>query len=494
MKKLFTILTMLTLVTLLSSCMPDSKGSSKSRWLNTFDTTDDTTGEEETEETVTVERPEGVELESDYCACKEKVAYNIGNCDSFCSDKNDLDLTLYVNVTLGTDILLNESLGDLYNWCNVELSTDELVPSCQLVADYNNSDTALEASISSGSTQFSSVITTLDYDKTYLIHLEEKVSGVKSSTIQLRLKESIDTSTPLGPLQVTPLNMYTCITRSGTTTGSDNYYEQGAMNHYYFPDYAEPPNLPAGNDFLFCHDVNKYGNTDSADYPRLFLEDGFMHFWSETDIRFYDQDENGKLDVNDDIETSLEDDYGVTGASINIFTEFQWWNYPGAESTTRMGYVMQPWIDNDGNPFCPTSDNYNTAEPTFQILKDLVGADTEGLYLAEKESESFVADDGTVTVLPPDYMLIRQGLLNQIWFYTDDDMTPIPADGAASEFKQIKYYWPADTVNPLTKKSYQKTYLVKSPSQIGSSDDGVDGLRTSVTPSDKRIACVPKMQ
>ena len=487
------ILTLMMITTIISGCLPQgSGGGKKSHWLNQVTIATPTATATATA-TATPSRPSGVVLEADYCACMTKLSYSLGNCDSFCSDKNDSQLTLYVNVTLGDEIVLN-GMSDLKEWCTKELNTTDTSPGCRLDYEYNNSTQYLEMNMADGSAQFSVNISSLSYNRTYLLNVEETTSGVKSSTIQLRLKEPVVDEEPLGPLQITPMNLYTCITRSGTTVSGSNYYAMGAMSHYYYPDNGEPPNLSGSRDFLFCHDINKYGLIDHAEYPRLMLDDSFMHFWAESDIRFYDQDLDGKLDVNNYIENKLLSDYGVSGSSINIFVEFDWFNYPMAESAVRMGYIMQPWVDSGGDPFCPTTAQYETSEPVFQILKDLVGTDTEALYLAVKESESITDSNGTVTDMPPDYLLIREGLLKQLWFYLSNG-TPIPADENASQFKTVMFYWPPDTTYPLVKKSYQRTYTVRAPSQISdSSNDAVTGLRTVVTPSDKRIGCVPKMQ
>ncbi len=41
----------------------------------------------------------------------------------------------------------------------------------------------------------------------------------------------------------------------------------------------------------------------------------------------------------------------------------------------------------------------------------------EGLYMAEKEPVQLTDEDGTVVQAPLDVLLIREGLLNKIWFY-----------------------------------------------------------------------------
>lgn len=472
-------------------CLPEGGGSSKSRWLNQVRSTSTPTATATA--TATPSRPEGITIEADYCACMDNQAYSLGNCDSFCSDKSTDELTLYLNISLEDEVILN-GMSDLEDWCTTELNTTDVSPSCNLIYEYGGNESKISLSPDDDEEQLEIPITALSYDRTYLISIEETTSGVRSSTIQLRLKEPVEDEESMGPLQITPMNLYTCITRSGTTVSGNNYYEMGAMSHYYYPDYSEPSNLSGSLSFLFCHDINKYGSIDRAGTPRLYLESSFMHFWSETDVRTYDADNDGKLDVNNYIENKLSQDYGVTGSSINIFIEFDWFDSPMSESAIRMGYIMQPWVDDGGDPYCPTSDHYYTDEPVFQILRDLVGVDTEGLYLAVKESESLTDSNGDVTELPPDYLLMREGLLKQLWFYMDNG-TPIPADDNAAKFKTVMFYWPADTTYPLVKKSYQRAYYVRSPSQISDEDnDAVTGLRTTVSPADKRIGCIPKLQ
>jgi hypothetical protein len=153
---------------------------------------------------------------------------------------------------------------------------------------------------------------------------------------------------------------------------------------------------------------------------------------------------------------------------------------------------MQPWINGTtGRAFCPTQENYNGTDPTFKIMKDVVGVDTEGLYLAEKEPEVLTTDDGTSTPAPQDVLIIREGLLKQIWFYYENNTHFVP-DAITATQKTIYFYWPADPINPLIRKSTQKIYTVRAPDEIGKNGSQT-GLTSTIRPSDRRFGCVPAL-
>ncbi len=190
---------------------------------------------------------------------------------------------------------------------------------------------------------------------------------------------------------------------------------------------------------------------------------------------------------------------------VNIFGEFRWPSAPanpstsdgasagGAASPTQaplLGFFMQPWIDSStGRGYCPKQAQYNGTDPLFRILKEVVGVDTEGLYIALKEEEILNTSSGTAVPAPQDILFIREGLLRQIWFYYENGQHFTPNDTTANQ-KTIMFYWPADPVNPYVKKSTQKIYTIRASDSLSAAQNA-GALRTSIRPPDKRFGCVP---
>ena len=149
------------------------------------------------------------------------------------------------------------------------------------------------------------------------MNLVEKTSGAQSTAFQIRRVNpppsssnngyfDIDSLYNLGPLQMIPISQYSCITRSGQTTDEGSFYKSAARVHYYFPSINAPAALAPGSNFLICHDTQTYGENDSTAYPRLELNPHIFTFWSYNDIRFFDQNQNSKLDINDILETNTK--------------------------------------------------------------------------------------------------------------------------------------------------------------------------------------------
>jgi hypothetical protein len=217
-----------------------------------------------------------------------------------------------------------------------------------------------------------------------------------------------------------------------------------------------------------------------------------MALWDLSDIRFADQNSDSRSDINDTIQKKLLDDYGIN-KTINIFGLLTWPNMPNIDGNTpNLGYYMVPWIDPvSGRAFCPNQENYNSSDKLFNILKEVVGVSTEGMYMAVKEPE-LLTNDGNETVLAPtDIMIIRENLLKKIWFYYEDNQHLVPDEITATQ-KTIHFYWPADVGSPYIQKSTQKIYTIRRPSELDVGA-GQTGIPTTVAPADKRFGCMPAL-
>ena len=485
---------------LLPACMEDSPR--KGRPLIEDYSSDTGTEEEEESSDVFVRPTDQIYIDS-FCACLNGTSDILNNCDSYCASKpNNATPTLYVSVSLSDEILLNEQLGSLERWCNAEILNEDgegdVSPSCKLrVTDgINSSD--LDMSMSSGANAFTVNINELSIYTTYKATIVETVSGAKSKSFQLyRIDPDESSSTTTSPLQVIPISQYSCLTRSGYTSDSgDDYFEMAMRLHYYYASDESPTPLAAGNNFLMCHDprLPGQGNTDSALYPRFELIEQDFYLWNKNDVRFYDvYPTDGVMDIHALLKQKLQDEYSIT-QDIDIFGEFRWSIGPeSSDSNILMGYYMKPWLDSTTNRgFCPTQTHYYSSTPMFNVLREVLGGiDTEAIYLAVKEKEVLYDNDGNIVETPDDILIIREGLLKQIWFYYQNGQHYEPTEITAGQ-KTIMFYYPPDVNNPYIKQSTQKLYTVKSPENISSGTSSTTGLRTTISPPDKRFGCVPK--
>jgi hypothetical protein len=446
-------------------------------------------------------------IKRDFCVCLKAKPDALGNCNSFCATKSadKTDAILYGSVTLSADLNLNEKFNNLDKWCKATVNNVE--GACRLQLTNESGSSFLNFTTTPGSNSFSAILTgAVDYNKTYAVKILEQNSVAVSDNIQVRRKKYTDTVSASGSLKIVPTSMYSCISRSacvGPTQGdiscpalgttNDFAFLNAARSHFFFASNSKPPAVPASETAFFCHDIILNGIIDSSLFDRLELIPTHFLVWDQSDIRFYDQDSTNKLDVNEIIEKRLLEEYSVS-KTINLFAELKWPNSlsAGANNTPRMGYFMQPWIDQQsGLGFCPTEQHYLSNDGLFRILGEVVGTKTEGIYLAERDPEVIVGADGKAVTVPTDIMIVREGLLKRIWFYRESNQFFEPTEQTATQ-KTIQFFWPADTVNPFVKKSTQRLYTIKRPEDIGAGSTST-AIPTSVRPPDKRFGCVPAL-
>ncbi len=446
-------------------------------------------------------RPDGeVYLSGDLCACQNGLPASINGCETTCADKaSTTDVTLFGKVTLGPNILLNEELGNLYNWCNAEITgSDYTGPGCKL--EFSDGDTTdyAEITIPVGSNTFSVVLSTtsMKQNQTYIVKIVERESGsfASSNAKQLSLKEyEEDDTDPLGPLNITPVSQYSCILRQ-TSTDPDNgdvTYVTIAKQHYYYSSGNTPPSLPDDTPQYLCHDEQTYGEDDSVLYPRLELSQPFV-MWNQDDTRFNDSDSDGVIDVNE----KITEDYKVATGNVSdssidlqLFSVFPWNSIPaidGWRSSTQanLGLIMIPFVNNQNLAECPDQQDYIGDNPLYNVIGDYVGVDTEGLYMAE--SEPYQDSQGNTII---DIIMIKETNLKQTWFYYEDGKFLKP-DTTTSRTKTIHFFYPLDKDAPFIQKASQVLYTVRYPDEIGT--DGVTtGIVTGNRPPDNRFACIP---
>lgn len=484
------------------ACMDNASRKGKPT-IDDFESLVDTDGPVVEETHQYVSRPtKEVFLQSDFCACVNGKSDIMSNCDATCAGKaNTADPTLYVKASLGETILLNETLGSLKKWCEGEIDDGNASPKCFLrIQDRDGSSEDRPVNVATNSNLFTASLANLSYNKTYHATLVEITSGAVSDTIQfIRMEPSTTDTIITGPLKTTLVSQYTCMQRSGSSAGPS--FENVIRQYYYFTDYNVPAALPATaaqsvEPFIFCHDINLFGNWDKSTFERLeHIPDHFI-IWDQSDRRLYDTNGNGKLDVNELIENEIKR-LGFSTSGVNLFsTPLQWPNMPTTSDSTlnvkpNIGYWITPFTDSlTGRSYCPTRVHYTSSDPIAKALGNVVGVETEGIFLAVKEAETLFDENGMPVTTPPGIMLIREGLLKKIWFYIQNG-NYYQADAVTATQKSVMFHWPANPDSPYVKTADQRLYTIRSPQELSEGTSGSE-LRTNVPTTDKRLGCIPK--
>jgi len=508
-KKIFTFVLLLTLLATVTACMDDAPRDrptfNNSSVSNTTDGTDTTDTD-----TFDGSRPDGaVFLQAGFCGCKAGEAITLGNCDNFCASKSsEQNAILYINTIVNNEISLNEDLKDLYGWCNNAIINPDTGESAS-----GNASCVIRAKDSSGvvgeltlnpvksgdSPTIEVDITNLALDKTYRVSIVEVSSGSSSDMIQVRRFSEPFDEVIKGPLWTEPINQYTCFSRLLEQQDSDLFYVGISRVMFYFNSETRPDPLPAGVADFYCHDYFKYGTTPIND-PLLEETPQAFTLWDIWDPRFFDYDSNNILTIHEILQNKvIEQGYNMDTAP-EVFFKFTWPTGvdvsqldTGSGSTSSstntedpdkaLGYYMTPWVDqNTFKAYCPKQAHYYSTNQLFVAMREVVGVDTEGLYVAKQAGAST-------------YMLIKESLLKSIWFYIESGQHVEPNNDTVTG-KQVQFYWPADPLSPFIKKSHQQVYTIKAASDlntISSGQAGSNGAPSNYPPHDKRIGCVPAL-
>lgn len=456
-------------------------------------------------------RPTGaIFFKSDFCACKDNKPVSYGNCSSFCSGKNTAGAeTLFASFSVTEDISLS-GLGNVYAWCKTPFTTDTQNPECKLEAkDEAGNITYVEVNnILNSNSITANIQDNIAYDKTYVLTLVEMSSKSRSNSVQI-VKFSTDVTSPtLGPLKNAPISQYTCMVREFSTDDStgDIFYDQAYRMHFYYIPRIPPAPIPAGSANLICHDIFNplYGAVDDELFPRFEAIPGVFNLWDTTDPRFYDNNGSGGIDVNELIIQKTKNFGGTIPTGTNFFSKFFWPGAPnlsedaGNSNTTQpLGYYMAPWIDQSTyKSYCLNSTHYNSSNPLYKAMRDIIGVDTEGLYIGEKAAESVTDSNGNVTTGFKDYILIRETDLKAVWFYIKGNVPTAPTDDNVAN-NAIYFYYPLNKVSPFVKTSTQRIFRVRGANELGNSNmteggSTSTGSSTSYPPHDRKIGCVPK--
>ncbi len=466
------------------------------------------TGDEVEDPVDKILRPSNAILfQSDFCGCQDGKVITYGNCAAFCATKpNTAGAEIfYANFSVTEEISLS-GLGSVYGWCTAPLPEEETIPKCIIEAkDDTGTITSLDVVPITDSNSITSSLDQLDNDKTYVLTLVESVSGARSNSVQI-VKFSAGTPLPiLGVLKNAPITQYACLVRefSTDTNTGDIYYDSAYRVHFYFLPRIPPAPIPAGQSDLICHDVPTYGTIDDVLFPRLEAIPGVFNLWDTSDPRFYDNDGNTIIDVNDVIAQKTSNFGGSIPTGTNFFLQFFWPGSPtlseeagNTTSTQPLGYYMAPWIDSlTFKSYCLNSTHYNSTNALFKAMRDIISVDTEGLYIGEKAAETVIGTNGPTTGLK-DYILIRETDLKQVWFYLNNGVPTAPTDANVANVP-VYFYYPLNFASPFVKSSTQRIFQVKGANELNNASVTTGGANstgasTTYPPHDRKIGCVPK--
>lgn len=507
MKNLMRSLNILILLIAAVSCTDNIPRGRPTLELSDSTAVTDTDTETEEEVDLITQRPSGaIIIQPDACACQNGKPISIGDCADICAAKQastNANKTFFFDVEL-TEAITLDVYQDIAGWCSTLDGETDVVNSCYYeIKSESGSVEQVAFDPAAGATSFQLDLSgeILSEDETYRITLVESATSARSTTIQLRLYSDLLDDTIGGPLAIMPVNSYSCLFRDGefdSSTGELIVNDTSRFHFYFIPSTRPEPLSEATVPTVNCYDIETYGNTP-INSPFLEETNNSFAVWNSNDPRFFDLSSTGVLRVHELIEQNVELQGQSLSSTPELFFPLSWLNgfndgdqNPGEEasvsiSTTsaELGYYMSPFIDSETyKAYCPTRSHYYSDSVLFKAMREIVGVDTEALYVAKQQNVC-------------DFLLIKESTLKDIWFYIEGGQHIEPTNDTV-QGKQIQFYWPADPNSPFIKKSYQRTYTVKNVSDIscndtsvGSGSQGSDGVRTQIPPHDNRIGCIP---
>lgn len=432
-----------------------------------------------------------ITINEDYCICESGTISEEKGCQIFCAQKSPSTSTLHLSVDTSNHPRFDES--DLEFICSDPNEETNTQPGCHLEVASDSDAKILPVQVDGN--QLAINLSGIDRSKLHKARLKvldgsdsERINTIVSNVIQINTipDKNSDGSITSNPLLIEPVNSYYCLSSSGSLE-PDNPTALPTIDHttkiYYFSSESSPSSSvsPHESPYIKCHDVNVYGNEDSALYPRLGLQKGVFSIWSMRDIRFFDRDSNGVIDINDRINR-----LGLLEENINPFYSFSWPNSPAFEGDTlpRLGFLLKPFF-NDPETNSATCPSYE-GDQDARTLTDVLQVETQALYMARGEEKVFTDENGNTVNVPNDFLLLPWDQLSKIAFYPNSDGVLTFHDNNTIEEKPIMFFWPANTDQPLLEQNNQRLYQVVHPSELTSPPNLEDPI-----PADKRFACTP---
>lgn len=411
------------------------------------------------------------------CVCRDDKPVSKGDCVEVCRGKNSKGVdTLYAEFAVSS-VLANSSLKNAKNWCYKFLMGDLAFPKCNLEATDSRGNKTILSNFSFPKDNALKVdVSTLPDDEDYSFQLVETTSKKTS------LPHNIYIFDPVGiPLKTRELSQFACVPKM----------EKNLRTHFY---YSSPwlPNALTGTESLVCHDVAKYGDNDSAEFPRLDLTNIAL-LWNQSNFLFFDNDGDGVLDINELVIKKVKENSGTIKSSVRLFgilsspSSRELNREAGNSNYDHLGFVMSYFVD--GTTFrssCPTEADFATGKPLMKVMQEIFARGTEGIYVADR-SENEVRD----------YILIRESDLRPVWFYLNNGVATKPTEENVT-FQTVYFHYPVNKENPYVKGPNQKTYRVRSVQETGNLTTlqafmTSTGEMISYPAHDRKIGCVPKL-
>jgi hypothetical protein len=413
------------------------------------------------------------------CVCRDDKPVSRGDCVNVCRGKNTKGADVLFAEFDVTTVLSNSSLKHVKNWCYKYLLGDSQFPKCVFEATDSFGNKSIIPTFSFPKNNSLTVdVSALADDMNYTFRLVETTSKTASFPYDVYIFD------PVGiPLKQASLAQYTCIPRSAAE-----------VKLHYFYSLPWAPETVRADSKVVCHDVVKYGETDKPGIPRLENAPAISKLWNQTNYLFSDNNADGVLDVNELFMKKVQEYGGSTKGNIRLFGNL---TTPGSKEENyeagnmayaHPGFVMSYWVDNAKFlSYCPTAARMNSRRADFKAFKDIVGTDTEGLYVADR-SESELRD----------HLLVRESDLKAVWFYMKNGVATKPTDEIIP-FQAIYFHYPFNKESPYVKGPNQKIYRLRSVQEAGlqlttlQAFIGETGEMITYPAHDKKFACVPKL-
>jgi hypothetical protein len=409
------------------------------------------------------------------CVCRDDKAMSKGDCVNTCHGKNTKGADVLFADFDVTSSITNGPLKNVKNWCYKYLLGDTAFPKCAVEATDELGKKSLLQTFSFPKNNSLSVdVTTLEDDHNYTFRLVEQTSKTASFPYDVYIFD------PVGvPLKQSALSQYSCIPRNTEV-------------HLHF--YYSAPKIPgAVNGTFVCHDTTSYGPVDRPEFPRFENISSVATLWGAQNSLFFDNNGDGVLDVNEYYASKAKEYGGATKGHVRLFGNL---TAPGTlENNTEagnlsfrtLGFVMSYWVDAvTFTSYCPDEDDFASGKPEYKAIKDIVGTNTEGLYVADR-SESEMHD----------YLFVRESDLRAVWFYMKNGVPTKPTEDIIP-FQTIYFHYPFNKKDPYVKSPNQKIYRLRSVQETGTLTSlqafiGSSGEMISYPAHDKKIACVPRL-
>lgn len=135
-----------------------------------------------------------ITIKPDYCICNNGRSESGDRCISFCKERPyNSSPMLFLETIMGPDILSNPHLGNLYNWCNVQLYNDMTAPQCFLSASYGSeSIDSIPVTIKRGSNFLSVNIQSLPKNVPLTIKILEGKTGSMAQSKEVEILINAD--------------------------------------------------------------------------------------------------------------------------------------------------------------------------------------------------------------------------------------------------------------------------------------------------------------